>query len=171
MRAEQNECRQENGRSGHSATCTARRVLPIPPGPVIVSRRTSGRNRSSLAAATSFSRPTNPVRCTGILLGRVSTCLIRLLREAVAYGCQFACQIPGGDVALIGLFRQTPLDRPTQRSGSVGLLHSDRFGLFTEDGHQCLRRGASPERGAFQSPFRRAPSRTRTGLSGNPAER
>ena len=57
------------------------------------------------------------------------------LREAVAYGCKFPCEISGRDVTLIGLFRQTPLDCPTQRSGGVGILHSDWFGLFPENGH------------------------------------
>ena len=66
----------------------------------------------------------------------------RLLREMVAYGCQFARQIPGRDVALIGIFRQTSLDGPAQRSGGVEVLHSHRFGLFPQNGHQCLRRRA-----------------------------
>src|SRR5271157_2394872 len=56
------------------------------------------------------------------------------LREAVAYGCKFPREISGGDVTLIGLFRQTPFDSPTQRSGDVGISHSDRFGLFLENG-------------------------------------
>src|SRR6266403_3602649 len=62
-----------------------------------------------------------------------------LLREAVAYGCKFPREIPGRDVTLIGFFRQTPLDCPTQRSGGVAILHSDRLGLFPENGHQCFR--------------------------------
>src|SRR6266481_3627887 len=32
------------------------------------------------------------------------------LREAVANGCEFPCQIPGRNVALIGLFRQAPIE-------------------------------------------------------------
>ena len=55
--------------------------------------------------------------------------LNRLFREMVAYGCQFAREIPSGDVALIGLFRQTPLDGPAQRSGGVEVSDSDRFRL------------------------------------------
>src|ERR1700691_1806613 len=69
--------------------------------------------------------------------------LIRLLREAVAYGCKFACQIAGREVALIGLFRQASLDRPTERNRGVWLLRSDGFGLFSEDGYQRLRCRAS----------------------------
>src|ERR1700730_7220405 len=47
------------------------------------------------------------------------------LREAVANGCKFPCEISGRDVTLIGLFCQTSLDCPAQRSGRVGILHSD----------------------------------------------
>src|SRR6202140_5881627 len=66
-----------------------------------------------------------------------------LLREAVAYGCKFPCQISGRDVALIGFFGQAPLNNPTQRSGSVAVLRSDRFGLFPDNGHQRRRCCAS----------------------------
>src|SRR5438094_1182051 len=61
-----------------------------------------------------------------------------LLREAVAYGCKFSREISGGDIALIGLFRQAPLDKPTQRSGGIEVLQSHRFGLFAENGNHCL---------------------------------
>ena len=62
-----------------------------------------------------------------------------LLREAVAYGCKFPCEVSGRDVALVGLFCQAPLDSPAQRSGSVAILHPDRFGLFPENGYKSLR--------------------------------
>src|ERR1700722_3118633 len=39
--------------------------------------------------------------------------LNRLLREAVTNGCEFPRKLPGRDVALVGLFGQAPLDRPT----------------------------------------------------------
>src|ERR1700676_2117076 len=42
--------------------------------------------------------------------------LHRLLREPVAYGCKFPGELSSRDVALIGLFRQAALDRPTQWS-------------------------------------------------------
>src|SRR3981081_691425 len=67
----------------------------------------------------------------------------RLLGEAVTYGCKFPGELSSRDIALIGLFRQTPLDRPTQWSRGVGVLHSDRFGLFAENGHQSVRCCAS----------------------------
>ncbi len=44
-----------------AATCSPRRVLPIPPGPVRVRRRTWGRQSRSRTAATSRSRPTRGV--------------------------------------------------------------------------------------------------------------
>src|SRR5712692_6853252 len=62
-----------------------------------------------------------------------------LLREPVAYGCKFPCEVSGRDVALMGLFRQAPLDSPAQRSGGVTILHPDRLGLFPENGHKGLR--------------------------------
>src|SRR6266436_3935476 len=55
-----------------------------------------------------------------------------LLQEAVAYGCKFPCEISGRDVALIGLFRQAPLDSPTQRSRASGFC--------TPIGSACSRR-------------------------------
>ena len=48
-----------------SATAIARRVLPTPPGPVSVSRRTSGRRSSARRVASSTSRPISRVRGTG----------------------------------------------------------------------------------------------------------
>ena len=62
-------------------------------------------------------------------------------------------------------------DSPTQWSRGVGILRSDRFGLFPEDGHHGFRRSASLERRVFRSPSHRAPGQTRTGLIGNPARR
>ena len=48
-----------------SASCSARRVFPVPPGPVRVSRRTSGRRRRALSTARSASRPMSEVRGVG----------------------------------------------------------------------------------------------------------
>src|ERR1700675_525785 len=67
----------------------------------------------------------------------------RLLREAVAYGCEFPREISGGDVALVGFFRQAPLDRPTQWGRGVRILHSNRLGLLPQNGHQRLGRCVS----------------------------
>ncbi len=47
------------------ATSRARRVLPTPPGPVRVSKRTSGRRKISMAAPTSRSRPISDVSGEG----------------------------------------------------------------------------------------------------------
>ena len=47
------------------ATRSASLVLPIPPGPVRVSRWTSSRRRSAVTAAISRCRPTNEVACVG----------------------------------------------------------------------------------------------------------
>jgi len=49
--------------------CKASRVLPMPPGPVSVSSRTSGRRSMSRTAATSRSRPISGVGGTGRLVG------------------------------------------------------------------------------------------------------
>jgi hypothetical protein len=48
-----------------SAARSARRVLPVPPGPVRVSRRTSARSRRTSIWGSSSSRPTNRVGCVG----------------------------------------------------------------------------------------------------------
>ncbi len=62
----------KNAPSGYSSATSAAtwrlsRVLPVPPGPVSVSRRE--RPRRSRASATSRSRPTKVVSCVGRLLG------------------------------------------------------------------------------------------------------
>ncbi len=49
------------------AACTANRVLPVPPGPVSVTRRL--RSTSSVTRPTSRSRPTNDVNSAGRLVG------------------------------------------------------------------------------------------------------
>src|SRR6266545_6785206 len=48
------------------------RVLPTPPGPVSVSRRTSRQHRSLVTAASSRSRPTNEVSGIGRFAGRAT---------------------------------------------------------------------------------------------------
>ena len=58
-----------------AATCTPRRVLPVPPGPVRVSKRTSSRRSNAATAATSCSRPMSGVGWTGKLLGYASSVL------------------------------------------------------------------------------------------------
>ena len=62
-------------------TRRASRVLPMPPGPVSVTRRTSGRRSSPVRAATVSSRPTNAVGWSGRLFGRASSVAER--RKAV----------------------------------------------------------------------------------------
>ncbi len=57
------------------ATCRPRRVLPVPPGPVKVTRRTSSRRRSCPMVATSVSRPMSGVGCTGRVSRRRSRVL------------------------------------------------------------------------------------------------
>jgi hypothetical protein len=52
---------RSNASRASSATCNANRVLPTPPGPVSVSRRTSGWRSRSRSDAISSSRPTRGV--------------------------------------------------------------------------------------------------------------
>ena len=54
-----------------AASCSDRRVLPVPPGPVSVSRRVVA--SSSAPPASSASRPTKLVSCVGRLFGRLSS--------------------------------------------------------------------------------------------------
>src|SRR2546422_8266529 len=59
-------------------------------------------------------------------IGRTGLHLLnRLFREAVAYGCKFACEISGRDVAFIGLFCQAPLDSPINAT-SLPEISQDR---------------------------------------------
>jgi hypothetical protein len=58
-----------------AAACSARRVLPIPPGPVSVSNRTSARLSKAQICASSRSRPISELGWTGRLLGRASSVL------------------------------------------------------------------------------------------------
>jgi hypothetical protein len=51
--------------AGSAAACRAKRVLPLLPGPVSVSIRTSSRLRILRTSASSDARPTNGVGCTG----------------------------------------------------------------------------------------------------------
>ena len=55
-----------------AAACTARRVLPVPPGPVRVSRRYAGEVwlSSRVTSASIRSRPMKLVNCSGRLSGR-----------------------------------------------------------------------------------------------------
>ena len=56
---------RESRSARSSATCSPSRVFPMPPGPVSVTTRTSGRSSISRTALRCRPRPTNPVRCTG----------------------------------------------------------------------------------------------------------
>ena len=60
-----------NRGSNSAATCIARRVLPTPPTPVSVTSRDS--SSAFATPATSSSRPTNDVNCTGKFPGNASS--------------------------------------------------------------------------------------------------
>ena len=82
-------------------------------------------------------------------IGRPSVRLLkRLFREAIAYRCKFVGEISSGGVAFIGLFCETPLNGPTQRSGGVWYLHSDRLRVLLENGYHRFRCRAS-SKGTF----------------------
>ena len=51
------------------ATSIARRVLPVPPGPLRVTRRTAGSSSRCRTSCTSRSRPMNDVGCEGRFAG------------------------------------------------------------------------------------------------------
>ena len=85
-----------SGNAGPSAVpaSSARRVLPLPPGPVSVSRLTSSRSSSAVTAASSRSRPTSASRRSGRLpratrwrLSGSSGCRSRACGSAGATGC------------------------------------------------------------------------------------
>ena len=90
-----------SGKSSRSsvATWSARRVLPTPPVPVRVKRRTSGRCRRVQAAATSCLRPMREVSCAGRLCigacqASVDCCEVRMggVWSEKASGRQAACR-------------------------------------------------------------------------------
>src|SRR5579859_5498287 len=54
-----------NAEQTSAAICKARHVLPTPPGPVTVNKRTSGCSRRAQSAPTSCSRPIKGVRGVG----------------------------------------------------------------------------------------------------------
>ena len=54
-----------NSSTRSAATCIARRVLPVPPGPVRVTSRTSSSRTSRRTASSSSSRPMSGVGCAG----------------------------------------------------------------------------------------------------------
>ena len=82
-----------------SATASASRVLPVPPGPVSVTRRTSSRRSSAVTAAISSRRPTSGVGGVG-------------RRRAPARACSGAAErrIVAEDAALELLQRRAGLD-------------------------------------------------------------
>ena len=64
---------REGGRAGRPRPAGPGGSCPIPPAPVSVTSRTSGRSRRLRPGASSASRPTSGSRCTGRLWGRASS--------------------------------------------------------------------------------------------------
>ncbi len=64
-RARRSRRLRESRRDTRAATSSPSRVLPLPPGPVSVTRRTSGRESNSVTAASSRSRPRSGIAGTG----------------------------------------------------------------------------------------------------------
>src|SRR5687767_16013612 len=79
-----------------------RRVLPIPGGPVSVSKRTSGRSNISLTSATSPSLPIRGVDGAGKLWlnERGSTCSEGCLGKATGEGCDSECDMVDSGIEL-----------------------------------------------------------------------
>jgi len=72
----------------------------------------------------------------------------RFFGEAVADSGEFAGEIAGGDVALVGIFCEATFDGPAKRSGDLRVLRRDGFRVFLENGDERCRGRASAE-GAF----------------------
>src|SRR5260370_19200471 len=74
------------------AICRAGGVFPPPPGPVRVTRRTSGRSRRAYAAATSCSRPIKDVSGAGTLRVNVYSGVVGFLeRRTSTLSCIADC--------------------------------------------------------------------------------
>ena len=84
-----------NSSANSAATWIASRVLPTPPGPVRVSRRTSGRRSNSRMAASSRSRPTSGVRGSG---GGVGACSRRTIGARGTSRCSERSNGGGDDI-------------------------------------------------------------------------
>ena len=76
-------------RARRSAAAMARRVLPMPPGPLSVSKRHSGPERISAMRPTSISRPTNGVAGRGRLRRMAEGCV-----PPLAGGCGIVAGLP-----------------------------------------------------------------------------
>ena len=113
-----------------SATFSASRVLPTPPGPVRVNRRVSGRSRISEIAVPISSRPMKVVRGTG-RSGRSSRAMVR--RAMIR-------QLPPGSPAdaRIGGAPRAMTCRPSKVRSLLSMLSTDCLpgSLITEsDSH------------------------------------
>ncbi len=84
-----------NAEAAFVAICRLRRVFPIPPGPIRVTRRTSSRNRSSVTASCSYLRPINGVNCAG-----------RFVRGCRLFKCVPCCFEDGALMRLHNLVEQ-----------------------------------------------------------------
>ena len=127
------------------ATCNARRVLPTPPGPVRVSRRTSELRSRAVTAASSCLRPMRGVSGAGSLYlavcyGPALVTVMQLSRAApllTVYVTEGGCTPVESPVRITGLC--TPKKDPFQ--GPTGRIAGGLTGTVTA-GSVSLRRGA-----------------------------
>ena len=145
--------------------------MPIPPGPVTVTRRTSCAQQHLIGRRDFLFSPYEPGPLHGNIARASLHLLARLFREAVAYRRQFARQISRRNVTLVRIFRQAPLDRPAKRRGRVRILRGDRLGLFAQIATSVSAAVPLRKRAFSRHHFVQHQSRRRTGPSGNPARR
>ena len=124
----------ENCSARPPAISTASRVLPMPPGPVMVTRRTSVRARSSRAAAASLFAADESVACDrksrGAKFDLARGSFPASSRESRKFAREFTCC---GETARRILF-QAALDGPAERCGSIALRRDNWLVLFAHDG-------------------------------------
>ena len=129
-----------------SATRIARRVLPVPPGPVSVTSLTSRLRSSSRIAARSPSRPTSDVRVEGSGLKLVATLGPRGATSGSSQAREVVRQLARRGVAVGRVLARQRLISHCNGGGSEPTSRAGR--RIAEDGGDRLGRGGLLERAA-----------------------
>ena len=158
----------KNTPCGKSSTSSAAawspsRVLPVPPGPVSVSRRTSSRRSCSTTAATSRSRPISGVGWTGRFVGRFSS--VRNGGNSLGSPSITSCESRCGRVQVL-----EPVLAEVAQRDPVGQLVLDELARRLRDQHlPAVASRADPRRARHVEPdVPRRPDRRLAGVDPDP---
>ena len=157
-----------NSSKSSAATCKPRRVLPMPPGPVRVSRRTSSSRKRPRTSLSSRSRPTSGVGWAGRLFILAS----RVFKGGKLVGNpgESSLEDPlGTEEVLQAPLAQVPQGRPFRKTSRVSsLVACEKQDLPAVAGREqpalpCSQAGRSSRRPARRRIQCAAPSVTRNG--------